>query len=290
MTRLRRCAILLMCLSLGAGASVAPAQAASRRLGDRVLRLGSHGSDVKSLQKLLTKAGFAATPDGDYGRGTRTAVRRFQKVAALGVTGVADRPTVVTLKASVATTTAAPATGAGGPDGGAGFGSATMTGDTGTAAPATPATTAPATTAPPASGPTGQATLAAVGVTAVAPAGAPAVIVQMIAAANRIATTPYRYGGGHASFDDTAYDCSGSVSYALHGGGLLDTTMVSGDLAKWGDAGPGRWVTIYANDEHVYMYVAGLRFDTSGQRTTGSRWQTAPRSNAGFTVRHPTGW
>lgn len=284
MTRLRRCAILLLCLLLGVGASVAPAQAASRRLGDRVLRLGSHGSDVKSLQKLLTKAGFKATADGDYGRGTRTAVRRFQKVATLSVTGVADQPTVVTLKTAVASVAATPA----GPDGGAGFGSVSMTGDTGTAATATPAATA--ATAPPATAPAGQATLAADGVTAVAPAGAPAVIVAMIAAANRIATTPYRYGGGHGSFDDTAYDCSGSVSYALHGAGLLDQTMVSGDLARWGDAGPGRWVTIYANDEHVYMYVAGLRFDTSGQKTTGSRWQTAPRSNTGFTVRHPTGW
>jgi hypothetical protein len=109
----------------------------------------------------------------------------------------------------------------------------------------------------------------------------------MIAAANRIATLPYRYGGGHQSFDDDAYDCSGSVSYALHGADLLDSPLVSGGLAEWGSAGAGRWVTIYANAEHVYMVVAGLRFDTSGQKQSGSRWQTATRANTGFVVRHP---
>ena len=85
------------------------------------------------------------------------------------------------------------------------------------------------------------------------------------------------------------YDCSGSVSFALHGAGLLDGPLVSGDFARWGAAGPGSWVTIYANGGHVFMIVAGLRFDTSGQRESGSRWQAAPRRVRGFKVRHPVG-
>ena len=113
---------------------------------------------------------------------------------------------------------------------------------------------------------------------------------ELDAAANRIATKPYIWGGGHGRWWDRGYDCSGSVSYALHGGRLLSTQLDSTSLESYGSGGHGRWVTIYANAGHAWMIVAGLRFDTSGQRTTGSRWQTAPRSNAGFTVRHPTGW
>ncbi len=124
---------------------------------------------------------------------------------------------------------------------------------------------------------------------AVAPVGAPAVIQQIIAAGNRIAKKKYIWGGGHRRWEDRGYDCSGSVSYALHAAGLLDSPLVSGQLGRWGDAGPGRWVTIYANSGHVYMYVAGLRFDTSGQTQAGSRWQSARRSNKGFKVRHPVG-
>lgn len=124
---------------------------------------------------------------------------------------------------------------------------------------------------------------------AVAPAGAPPQVVALIAAGNAIAATPYRYGGGHGSFDDTAYDCSGSVSYALHGAGLLDATLDSTALAKWGVAGAGAWITIYANKTHTYLIVAGLRFDTSGAKAAGTRWQAAPRSSKGFKIRHPDG-
>ena len=124
---------------------------------------------------------------------------------------------------------------------------------------------------------------------AVAPPGAPTVVQQIIAAGNRIAKTPYIWGGGHRRWEDRGYDCSGSVSYALHGAGLLYSPLVSGDLGRWGQAGPGSWVTIYANAGHVYMFVAGLRFDTSGQRLAGTRWQAARRSNRGFRVRHPIG-
>jgi cell wall-associated NlpC family hydrolase len=122
------------------------------------------------------------------------------------------------------------------------------------------------------------------------PTGAPDVIAKIISGGNAIAKFPYIWGGGHGSFVDSGYDCSGSVSYALAAAGLLDSPLVSGQFAKWGSPGPGRWVTIYANGGHVFMYVAGLRFDTSGRDGPfGSRWQTAPRSLAGFEVRHPTG-
>jgi cell wall-associated NlpC family hydrolase len=125
---------------------------------------------------------------------------------------------------------------------------------------------------------------------ALTPIGAPDVIAKVIAGGNAIAKFPYVWGGGHGSFVDSGYDCSGSVSYALAAAGLLDTPLVSGAFAKWGSPGPGRWITIYANAGHVFMYVAGLRFDTSGRDGPfGSRWQTAPRSLAGFEVRHPTG-
>jgi cell wall-associated NlpC family hydrolase len=124
--------------------------------------------------------------------------------------------------------------------------------------------------------------------TAAAPPGAPAAVAAAIAAGNRIATLPYRWGGGHASWEDTGYDCSGSVGYALHGGGLLDASATSGELMSYGDPGPGAWITIYANRDHVFMVVAGLRFDTSGARP--SRWQAASRSADGYEVRHPTGF
>lgn len=124
---------------------------------------------------------------------------------------------------------------------------------------------------------------------AVAPAGAPGAIRRIIAAGNRIARAKYLWGGGHRRWEDRGYDCSGSVSYALRGAGLVESPLVSGAFARWGEAGPGSWVTIYAHRGHVYMVVAGLRFDTSGRRRAGSRWQAAPRSARGFKVRHPAG-
>jgi cell wall-associated NlpC family hydrolase len=149
-------------------------------------------------------------------------------------------------------------------------------------------TAAPASTTAPATAVTPTATVGADGL-AVAPAGAPAQVIALIAAGNVIASLPYKYGGGHKSFEDTAYDCSGSVSFALHGAGLLDTTLDSTGLARWGETGPGAWITIYANKTHTYLIVAGLRFDTSGQKKAGTRWQAAPRTSRGFKVRHPAG-
>jgi peptidoglycan hydrolase-like protein with peptidoglycan-binding domain len=123
-----------------------------------------------------------------------------------------------------------------------------------------------------------------------APRGnAPALVRRVIAAANRIAHKPYKYGGGHGRWNDTGYDCSGSVSYALHGAGLLDSALTSGGFMSWGDPGPGRHITIYANPSHVYMVINGRRFDTTGRSESGTRWQAEDRSSAGYVVRHPPG-
>jgi hypothetical protein len=142
--------------------------------------------------------------------------------------------------------------------------------------------------APPALAPEEQAQLSIDGLAA-APATAPDAVKAIIDSANRIATMPYRYGGGHAAWDDTGYDCSGSVSYALHGAGVLDSPMASGDFTRVGEAGVGHWVTLYANDAHVYMMVAGLRFDTSGAAQDGTRWHASMRTSNGYAVRHITG-
>jgi len=122
-----------------------------------------------------------------------------------------------------------------------------------------------------------------------APPGAPAAVAQIIAAGNAIATLPYIYGGGHASFHADGYDCSGSVSYALAAAGLVTSPMVSGQFEDWGDPGPGRWVTIYANADHVWMEVAGWRFDTVALAESGTRWAQGGGEFAGFVVRHPPG-
>ena len=108
-------------------------------------------------------------------------------------------------------------------------------------------------------------------------------------AGNRIADKPYKYGGGHGQWEDSGYDCSGSVSYALHGAGYLDSALTSGGFMSWGSPGKGRWVTIYAAPGHVYMVVNGRRFDTTGRSESGTRWQASDRSSAGYVVRHPPG-
>jgi peptidoglycan hydrolase CwlO-like protein len=121
------------------------------------------------------------------------------------------------------------------------------------------------------------------------PAGAPAAVAEVIAAGNAIATLPYIYGGGHASFHADGYDCSGSVSYALAAAGLVTSPMVSGQFEDWGDPGPGRWITIYANAGHVWMEVAGWRFDTVALAESGTRWAQGGGEFSGFVVRHPPG-
>jgi hypothetical protein len=133
---------------------------------------------------------------------------------------------------------------------------------------------------------------------AYAPRSAPPEVVNAIAAANQIVRMPYRWGGGHRSFKDSGYDCSGSVSYALHGGGLLTSPLDSSSFMKWGLAGKGRWITVYTNPGHAFTVIAGLRFDTGYRDNraarnaapgSGPRWGRARATN-GFSARHPNGF
>jgi peptidoglycan hydrolase-like protein with peptidoglycan-binding domain len=141
----------------------------------------------------------------------------------------------------------------------------------------------------PAVAPASAATLAPDGRTAVGPAGAPPAVHAAIAAANRITDRPYRYGGGHGKVEDSGYDCSGAVSYALIGAGLLEAPLPSSALMDYGEAGPGAWISVYAHGGHAFVVIAGLRFDTSGRGESGPRWRRAPRSAKGYSVRHPAG-
>jgi peptidoglycan hydrolase CwlO-like protein len=121
-----------------------------------------------------------------------------------------------------------------------------------------------------------------------APESAPEQVKGAVAAANAIAMTPYIWGGGHGSFESSGYDCSGAVSYALHGGGLLESPLDSTGLETWGEPGPGKWITVYANAEHAWMIIGGLAFDTVGG--PGPRWHSSPvDSPEGFIARHPPG-
>jgi peptidoglycan hydrolase-like protein with peptidoglycan-binding domain len=228
----------------------------SRHLGDRIpLRKGMSGHDVKILQDYLERAGFDTSVDGEFGTGTVKSVKLFEGDQQVDTDGVIDAADIDLLRSLV--------------DGEAGV------------APATP-------TQAVALAPGDQATVGSDGL-AIAPANAPDQVKQIIAAGNEIAKKPYHYGGGHGKWQDTGYDCSGSVSYALHGAGLLDQALPSGDFMSWGESGPGQWVTIYANGGHMYMVVAGLRFDTSGRQQDGTRWHAESRSSSGYTVVHPPG-
>jgi peptidoglycan hydrolase-like protein with peptidoglycan-binding domain len=222
----------------------------SAHLGQRTLHRGVRGHDVRVLQAYLSKAGFATPVAGVFGPLTESNVRAFERAQGLRVDGVVSRAEAAVLR-RVAADVAAPA----GPPG-------------------------------PPPPPPAFATLRADG-TAAAPANAPAAVRATIAAANQIASTPYLWGGGHARWDDKGYDCSGSVSFALHGAGLLDASEDSTGFESYGDPGPGRWITLYANADHVYAVIAGLRYDTSGANP--SRWQTPMRTGEGFVVRHPAG-
>jgi hypothetical protein len=148
----------------------------------------------------------------------------------------------------------------------------------------------------PSSGPTtpGNAALLRDGV-ASAPANAPVSVKRAIWAANQLRTKPYRYGGGHKRFDDNAYDCSGTVSYALAGAGLVTVPMSSKEFRDYGSRGPGKWITVYARNGHTFATIAGLRLDTTPFDTMkrdnhwAPRWQLTPRAPRGFEARHPAG-
>jgi peptidoglycan hydrolase-like protein with peptidoglycan-binding domain len=222
----------------------------SEHMGDRPLKKGMRGHDVRVLQDYLSRAGVATPVDGVFGAGTKSNVKRFQRDHGLTADGIVGPSTVQTLR---------------------NLGEGGSAGDNGA----------------PADAPVGHARLRSDG-TAVAPSDAPQAIKDVIAAGNRIATKPYVYGGGHGTWNDNGYDCSGSVSYALHGGGLINTQLDSTSFESWGSRGNGRWITIYANSGHAFMTVAGLRFDTSG--ASPSRWQSDMRSGSGYVVRHPSGF
>jgi peptidoglycan hydrolase CwlO-like protein len=121
------------------------------------------------------------------------------------------------------------------------------------------------------------------------PPGAPAAVGQVMAAGNAIASLPYLYGGGHGSFHANAYDCSGSVSYALAAAGLVSAPLTSGGFESWGEPGPGKWITVWANAGHVFMYVAGWRFDTVALSQGGTRWSQSASGTGGYVARHPPG-
>lgn len=139
--------------------------------------------------------------------------------------------------------------------------------------------------------PTAKAKLLSTG-ELIPPKSAPPQVVAVIEAANKIRTKPYIWGGGHGRWWDKGYDCSGSVSFALHGGEFIESPLPSGPMAKWGEAGLGRWITVYTNPGHAYAVIAGVRWDTSGDtgEETGPRWHTDLRDNVGFVARHPTGY
>jgi len=262
----------------------------------RVLKVGSRGAQVAQVQRWLH-----LHVDRIYGPATRRAVKRFQRRHHLHADGIVGPQTWRALKrAHVAAASSAkpgsvkmlqralgiPADGVFGPQTEAAvkrFQRAHGLTPDGIVGPATWA----------ALGHRGTRTILKPrrhGGGGAGGGGLPAAVRRVIAAGNRIAHLPYKYGGGHASFDDSGYDCSGSVSYALHGGGLLRSPLDSSEFMTWGAPGKGRWITIYANAGHAYMVVAGRRFDTSGQTQDGSRWHTTMRSSAGYTIRHPPGF
>lgn len=252
----------------------------SYKLGDRTLKQGHEGKDVRSLQRYLTRAGVETDADGVFGSGTTRAVRAFEEAQRRKVDGVvsrADVPVIMDVARNGGAVASAVTTGG-----------ALPKNRKIKVAPAPAPAPADAPPLPLALGPGMVATVGADGL-ATAPALAPPAVQAVIAAGNKIATMPYLYGGGHGKWEDVGYDCSGSVSYALYGAGLLKQSMASGGFMKWGAPGPGQWITVYANPGHMYMVVAGLRFDTSGRARAGTRWQKDPRPTQRYVISHPPG-
>ncbi|HEY6398097.1 MAG TPA: peptidoglycan-binding protein [Solirubrobacteraceae bacterium] len=225
----------------------------SRHLGDRILRPGMSGHDVRVLQDYLTLVGFPVAIDGTYGAQTQQQMIAFKLAHGLRGNAIVTIRAEKLLRAAVAAILAVP--------------------------------------------PVGKARINPDG-TATAPAGAPAIVKTVIASANQIISKPYIYGGGHGMWHDSGYDCSGAVSYALHGAGLLSAPEDSTELESYGSPGRGRWITIYANSGHTWIVVAGIAFDTADYggpnipAGSGPRWRSNPTGNLGdggsYVVRHPS--
>jgi hypothetical protein len=256
---------------------------ADARFGDKALSMGMQGHDVRVLQSWLATLGFNTGVDGHFGPKTKKALKRFEQSKGLQPNGVLTASEAGMLRQAIQAKSSV--------NGGSSFegqqeGSGQPpTGDS----PPTSQGAPPEQPAPTQVAPGSQATMSSDGLHAVAPADAPPEVQQAIAAANKIVGKPYRYGGGHGRWDDSGYDCSGTLSYALHGAGLIDRAMASGEYESWGAKGTGQWITIYANSGHVYAIIAGLRLDTSGSGGKGPRWHEDLRSGHGYVVRHPAG-
>jgi peptidoglycan hydrolase-like protein with peptidoglycan-binding domain len=251
---------------VGADGGGCHARGDSKHLGDRVLCQGMHGHDVRVLQQYLTFAGFPTDIDGGFGASTKRSLIEFQRTRNMAPTGVVTFTVQHVLRAIVKAVQVSPP----------------LTGLNARSAPA----------------PGARAQINSDG-TASAPASAPAVVQRVIQAANQIINTSYCFGGGHGSFSSSCYDCSGSASFALHGGGLLSSPEDSTGLESYGAAGPGRWITVYANAGHAFLVVAGRAFDTANMggpnipAGTGPRWRSNPLGNLGdggsYVARHPPG-
>jgi len=274
-----------------AGLLLVPAAAADAA-SSKPLKRGSHGARVAQVQRWL-----GITPDRLFGPATRRAVKRFQRSHGLTADGVVGPVTWTALRR----------TGARRASTGGGRRSAVVLlqrelgiGADGVFGPATEAAVKRfqrrhGLTADGIVGPATWSALGHGGRSTIlkrrgsSGGGGGDVVARVVRAANRIQSKPYKYGGGHGRWNDTGYDCSGSVSYALHGAGLLSSALTSGGFMGWGAPGKGRRITIYASPSHVYMVIDGRRFDTTGRNETGSRWQASDRSSAGYVVRHPPG-
>jgi hypothetical protein len=271
---------------------------------ERTIKRGNHGQAVKKLQRLLH-----ISVDGAFGKGTKRAVVRFQRKHNLHADGVVGAATWRMLKRVQRLHSRSGSSG--------GSSRVVSRGSSVRLLQRRLGVTADGVFGPgtqravkrfqrrhglTADGVVGPATWSALGVRGRHPvlkrgrlhrgssghSAIPIRVLRAIRAANRIARAPYRYGGGHRSFHDSGYDCSGSLSYVLHAAGALSSPLDSGQLARWGSPGPGRWITVYANAGHAYAVIRGRRYDTSAL-SGGSRWTAEMRSGAGYTVRHPPG-